>query len=309
MKTIACLSPTHIFHKRLHIDPSIKPFLANTGISQFQDFVDYSAGTLVSRPAKRHVRRLSLEVGGRNKKYFLKQSGFQSFYLFLKSWCRLQVPLSGTARELLLLKLFRDQGIPVMKAVAWGEHTVLGWPVRGFILVEEVVGKEFVEVYRGASLRVRRRLFRLYGELMGTLHRIGIDSKVRPEDLICVSDNYKNFRNCFVVIDREHGRPYLMKLSIEQCGIRLGDIWVKGMYRTGLGERSELLAFLSGYLTAAGQRNVREGRGAISANLVKRASCRAAEVLYHDNRFETLRTGFRVLYGVGLDRFIPRRIF
>ncbi len=259
----------------------------------------------MSRPSKRHVRRLSLEVAGQKKKYFLKQSGFQSFHLLMKSWCRLQVPLSGTARELLLLELFRDQGIPVMKAVAWGERTVLGWPVRGFILVEEVVGKEFVDVYRGASLRVRRRLFRLYGELMGTLHRIGIDSKVRPQDLNCISDNYKDFRNCFVVIDREHGRPYLMGLSIEQCGIRLGDIWAKGMYRIGLGERSELLAFLSGYFTGAGQRSVREARGAISSNLVTRASCRAAEVLYHTNRFETLRAGFQVLYGIGLDRFIP----
>ena len=309
MKTIACLSPTHIFHKRLHIDPSIKPFLANTGISQFQDFVDFSAGTLVSRPSKRPVRRLSLEVAGQKKTYFLKQSGVQSFHLFLESWCRLQVPLSGAVRELLLLELFRDQGIPVMKAVVWGEHTVLGWPVRSFILVEEVGGKAFVDVYRGASLRVRRRLFRLYGELMGTLHRIGIDSKVRPEDLICVCDDYKDFRNCFVVIDREHGRPHLTELSIEQCGIRLGDIWAKGMYRIGLGERSELLAFFSGYLTAAGQRSACKAHGAIAANLVQRASRRAAEVLYHDNRFETLRTGFRVLYGVGLDRFIPRRIF
>ena len=309
LESIACLSPTRIFHKSLHIDQSIQPFLANAGISQFQDFVDFSAGTLVSRPSKRHVRRLSLEVAGQKKTYFLKQSGVQSFHLFLKSWCRLQVPLSGAVRELLLLELFRDQGIPVMKAVVWGEHRVLGWPVRSFILVEEVGGKEFVDVYRGASLRVRRRLFRLYGELMGTLHRIGIDSKVRPEDLICVCDDYKDFRNCFVVIDREHGRPHLTELSIEQCGIRLGDIWAKGMYRIGLGERSELLAFFSGYLTAAGQRSACKAHGAIAANLVQRASRRAAEVLYHDNRFETLRTGFRVLYGVGLDRFIPRRIF
>lgn len=309
LESIACLSPTRIFHKSLHIDQSIQPFLANAGISQFQDFVDFSAGTLVSRPSKRHVRRLSLEVAGQKKTYFLKQSGVQSFHLFLKSWCRLQVPLSGAVRELLLLELFRDQGIPVMKAVVWGEHTVLGWPVKSFILVEEVGGKEFVDVYRGASLRVRRRLFRLYGELMGTLHRIGIDSKVRPEDLICVCDDYKDFRNCFVVIDREHGRPHLTELSIEQCGIRLGDIWAKGMYRIGLGERSELLAFFSGYLTAAGQRSACKAHGAIAANLVQRASRRAAEVLYHDNRFETLRTGFRVLYGVGLDRFIPRRIF
>jgi hypothetical protein len=191
-----------------------------------------------------------------------------------------------------------------MKPVAWGEHTILGWPMRGFILVEEVVGREFVDVYREASLRIRRRLFRLYGELMGTLHRKGIDSKVRPEDLICVSDNYKDFRNCFVVIDREHGHPYLTGISIEECGIRLGDIWVKGMYRIGLGERSELLAFLSGYLTGAGQRSAREERGVIYSNLVERASRRAIKVLNHDNRFETLRRGFQIRYGIDLDRVI-----
>lgn len=304
LESLACLSPSYVFHKSLHIDQNIRPFLANVGISKVQDFVNYSAGKLVSRPSKRHVRSLVLDLVGQKKKYFLKQSGIQSFQLVLKTWCRLQAPLSDSARELLLLELFRDQGIPVMKAVAWGEQTVLGWPMSGFILVEEVVGKEFVDVYRGASLRIRRRLFRLYGELMGTLHRKGIDSKVRPEDLICVSDNYKDFRKCFVVIDREHGHPYLRGLSMEQCGIRLGDIWVKGMYRIGLGERSELLAFLSGYLAGAGQPRVREERVGIYANLVERASRRATEVLYHDNRFETLRRGFQTLYGIDLDRFI-----
>ena len=135
------------FCKSLHIDQSIRPFLANIGISNFQDFVNYSAGKLVSRPSKRHVRTLYLDVAGQKKKYFLKQTGIQSAQLVLKTWCRLQVPRSDTARELLLLELFRDQGIPVMKAVAWGECRVLGWFVSGFILVEEVVGKEFVEVY------------------------------------------------------------------------------------------------------------------------------------------------------------------
>ena len=91
---------------------------------------------------------------------------------------------------------------------------------------------------------------------------------------------------------------------MEQCGIHLGDIWVKGMHRIGLGERSELLAFLSGYLTGAGQRNDREARGVIYSNLVERASRRAIEVLYHDNRFETLRRGFQIRYGIDLDRFI-----
>jgi len=200
----------------------------------------------------------------------------------------------------MLLELMRQQGIPVMPPVAWGELKILGCSIKGFILVEEVVGKEFVEVYRGASLRVRRRLFRLYGELMGALHRKGIDSKVRPEDIICVSDNYASFRDCFVVIDRERGQSHLVELSIEQCGIRLGDIWVKGMFRIGLGERSELLAFLSGYLREVGQQGVWDVHGGSYVILVERASRRAIEVLYRDNRFARLRKEFQMQYGIGL---------
>jgi hypothetical protein len=289
-----------LIRKSLHINNSIRSSLAEIGLSEFQDFTNFSVGKLVSRPSKRPVRVLSLDVAGQQKKYFLKQSWAQSLHAVLKAWRRLQVPHSAAARELFLLELFRDQGIPVMNPMAWGELTVLGWPVRSFILVEEVVGKKFGDVYRGASLRIRRRLFRLYGELMGTLHRKGVDSKVRPEDIICVSDNYANFRNCFVVIDREHGNPYLVDLSLEQCGIRLGDIWVKGMYRIGLGERSELLAFLSGYLTEVGQQGVCEERGMRYVDLVERASRQATEVLYRDHRFARLRKGFQLQYGIGL---------
>jgi hypothetical protein len=204
----------------------------------------------------------------------------------------------------MLLELMRQQGIPCMSPVAWGELKILGCSIKGFILVEEIVGKTFVDTYRGASLRIRRRLLQLYGELMGTLHRKGIDSKVYPEDLICVSDNYTNFRNCFVVIDREHGHPHLRELSIEQCGIRLGDIWVKGMNRIGLGERSELLAFLSGYLTKAGRQGVREEHGMIYVNLVERASRRGTEVLYRNNRFAHLRKGFQMKYGIDLKKHV-----
>jgi len=291
---------TKFFHKSLHVIANVRSALAEIGLCEFRDFMTYSEGLLVSRPLKHPVRTLFLRIDGQRRKYFLKKKGSQFPRAVLQACFRFQNPPSATARELMLLELMRQQGIPVMPPVAWGELKILGCSIKGFILVEEVVGKEFVEVYRGTSLRVRRRLFRLYGELMGALHRKGIDSKVRPEDLICVSDNYASFRDCFVVIDRERGQPHLVELSIEQCGIRLGDIWVKGMFRIGLGERSELLAFLSGYLTEAGQQSVWKEHGVSNVNLVERVSRRAAEVLYRDNRFASLRKGFQMHYGIGL---------
>ena len=97
-----------LFRKSLHINNSIRSSLAEIGLSEFQDFTNFSAGKLVSRPSKRHVRTLYLDVAGRKKKYFLKQTCLQSLRVVLKTLSRFQVPRSDSVRELFLLKLFRD---------------------------------------------------------------------------------------------------------------------------------------------------------------------------------------------------------
>jgi hypothetical protein len=290
-----------LFRTSLHIDEGIKPFLASIGISQFQDFVNYSDGKLVSRPSKRHVRTLYLNLDGERRKYFLKQDGFQRPQEVLKAWRRYQQPCSDTARELLILKLFRAHGIPVMNPVAWGECSIFGWSLGGFILVEEVVGSEFVEVYGAASLRVRRCLMRVHGELMGTLHDRGIESKVHPRDLICISQDYETFRKCLVVIDRERGCIHHVSLSLKDWGKALAEIWVKGAFTIGRGAPSELLAFLSGYFAALG---IPRSNKPMRANVVKGIVARAAEILSHDERYSSLRKDFMEKYGVctGTDR-------
>ena len=90
------------------------------------------------------------------------------------------------------------------------------WPLGGFTLVEKVVGGEFVEAYRVASLRRRRRLMQLHGELMGTLHQMGVQSKVHPGDLICIPENYEMFRTCLVIFDRERGCTHPINLSLKK---------------------------------------------------------------------------------------------
>lgn len=181
-----------------------------------------------------------------------------------------------------------------MNPVAWGEHTVLDWPVRGFIMGEEVVRKEFVEVYRDASLRSRRRLMWVHGELMGTLHQRGIEPKVRPGDLICISEDYETFRKCLVVIDRERGRTHPVSISLKDRGNTLAKIWIKGAFTIGRGERSELLAFLSGYFAASGIHRLSK---AIRGDLVNWVLRRAADILANYERFSSLRQDFKEKYG------------
>ncbi|MDH5588252.1 MAG: hypothetical protein OEZ05_16670 [Nitrospirota bacterium] len=285
-----------LFQQTLYINPTLRPSMANIGISEFKDFAKYSEGTLVSRPSKRQVRTVYLDVAGHRKKYFLKKAGPQSVREILKAWCCYQRPCSEMARELLIIQLFRDQGIPVMNPVAWGERKGLGWSMGGFMLVEEVVGREFVEVYQTASPQIRRRLMRVYGELLGTLHQKGIDSKVHPRDLICTSEDYETFRKCLVVIDRERGQTDLVDLSLQDRGKRLGEIWVKGSFTLGRAGMRELFVFLSSYCSVSG---MKRGRRTWCRNLVQGILGRATDILAHDRRFSSLRLEFREKYGVG----------
>ena len=249
----------------------------------------------MSRPAKRSVRTLYLDVAGKPKKYFLKQAGIQPLQVGLKALFRFQALHPETVRELLLIKLFRHHGIPVPAPVAWGTFTVLGWPIRGFLLVEEVRGREFVEVYREASLRIRRRLMRVHGELMGELHQKGIESKVHSRDLICISQDYTNFQKCLVVIDRERGATESGSISFKHRGKRLAEIWIKGAFMNGPGERSELLAFLSGY--CAGSRMLWQSKE-VREYLVDLVFDHAADILARDDRFAGLRPYFKEKYSI-----------
>lgn len=283
------------FRKSLHINETLKASLADICLSDFPDFMNYSVGKLVSRPSTRHVRTHHLDVAGEQRKYFLKQTGLQFLQVVFKTLSRFQVPRSDTARELLLRKLFCDQGIPAMNPVAWGEYAVIGWTVRGFILVEEVVGREFVEIYRDASLRSRRRLMRVHGELMGTLHKKGIESKVHPRDLICISQDYSTYQKCLVVIDRERSMTRQVNIWLKQRGKTLAEIWVEGAFTIGRAERSELRAFLAGYFAASGMRVLPRGMCAI---LVQRALLHATEILSSYEPFSSIPLGFKKKYGI-----------
>ncbi len=285
------------FRKTLHVNDNLKKSLATIGISTFQDFINFSNGQLVSRSSKRPVRTLDLNIAGQTKKYFLKQVGIQSLYVRLKGWYRREPVHSETVHELLVTKLFCRHGIPVMTPVAWGTYTVLSWPVRGFLLVEEVPGREYTEIYRTASLHSRRLLMRAHGELMGTLHQKGIDSKVHTKDLMCISQDYTNFRKCLVVIDRERGVTDPVNISLMNRGKRLAEIWIKGAFMLGATERSELLAFFSGYWAASHLPS--KGKD-MRKHFIALIMSHVADILENDHRFTPLRFPFKKKYNIPL---------
>ena len=144
-------------------------------------------------------------------------------------------------------------------------------------------------------MRGRRQLMRVHGELMGTLHQKGIESKVHPRDLICISQDYRAFQKCLVVIDRERGLTGVESFSVEQRGKLLAEIWIKGAFTIGRGKQSELLAFLSGYFAASG---MQEQDKSMWVDLVFWVLRCAVKILDEDKRFFSLRHNFRETYGI-----------
>ncbi|MCC5886818.1 MAG: hypothetical protein JJT88_10320 [Gammaproteobacteria bacterium] len=230
----------------------LQPALAARGLKTLDDFLAYSDATPVSRRGKRPVRPLRLSVNGSDEGFYLKQFRLTPRHLITEIIKRRLPVLASTGRELAIIRLLEQHDVPVMTPVAWGERRRFGLPVAGFLLVSEVVGEPLVDRYLRAALPLQKRLRYLHGCLIGTLHRQGIFTKVRPRDVIVVRESWDDFRNSLVVIDRERGKTAPVELTTKQRAKQLADVWCKSGTELGLGTWGELSAFMTGYFRATG---------------------------------------------------------
>jgi len=239
-------------HEEFFIDPEIREPLIKEGFQGYKQFLSYSGGELVSLQTKRPVRTLYLIVNGRRKKYFLKQVPSESPRVNIKR-IRKGRPLHvNTFRELQMLKFYEEQGLPVMQAKGWGERRLGKWPLNGFLLVEEVQGAEFSDLYKSLSRPRQKQLLHAYGALVGYLHRSGISSRVRCRDIKCTTDSFDHFKQCMVIIDRECGKPVKQNLSPEERALHLAKLLLVNSRLIGLPGASGLLGFLNGYCAEHG---------------------------------------------------------
>ncbi|OGW26074.1 MAG: hypothetical protein A2X59_10815 [Nitrospirae bacterium GWC2_42_7] len=267
----------------LYIEDKLKEALAAQGFSSYNSFIEYKGGLRVSRKSKRDVRTIELLVGGKKKNYFIKLARVEPFKRVLQSIRKSQFPHSKVLKELQMLKFFEEQNIPVMRAMAWGEKCILGWPVSGFLLLEEVKGKEFVELFKKSGSRVRRQMMRGYGALVGHVHKKGINAKVRPRDIICVSDDFSDYSKAFVLIDRERGNPFPVDMPMKKCAAQLATLLTKSIQNIGMPEKGELLAFLVGYFS--GNRAFYEKRN----EFVSIAAARIKQLMEKQERYKEIR--------------------
>jgi len=237
-----------IVTERLYINPKIERYLYELRLNDYDSIMGFRGGHVVGHNPEKHVRLISGKAGDNVKRFYLKQAFYERPINILKSILKKGKAHVITERELRLLKLLEGQGVPVMHPVAWGSRRLLGIPLSGFLLVEEVQGKSFTEMYEALDELGRRRLMTAYGALVGFMHKKGLYSIVRVTDMICVSKDFNDFKRSLVVIDREWGSLRKKNISFRKRCEQLGKMFAKMLRWIGLPTDREVISFTRGYL-------------------------------------------------------------
>ncbi len=201
---------------RMTVNDDFRDATRALGLLTFSDFMSKPVGKLLnSEKGGRELRLLETEHRGEKQRFFLnKRLGREPFnkllqMLFLGRW-----PRSGPFRELQMLNRLNEAGFATMRPVAFGERRFFGWPVGGFLLAEEVRGKEVVDFHKLCSPSERKKLFHSPGRYLGRLHAAGFFQPVRLKDLFLTHDpGGEDQEFALILIDRETSKPWPSKFS------------------------------------------------------------------------------------------------
>jgi hypothetical protein len=171
---------------RLEIAEEYRESLAAAGLAGFDRLSGAPLGRLVSSGRGRSVRFLRLAHRGRETGFYLKRVTRPR--RLLRSLLLGRTVGLATTREAQTLGILRERGVPAAPVAAFGERRLLGRiPLRGFLLVEEVVGEEAAELFRGGDRELRGRLLAALARISARLASLGFRQPPRVKDFICTS--------------------------------------------------------------------------------------------------------------------------
>lgn len=226
-----------------HVEPDSVELLNAHGLGSFAALMNKSLGEKVSRPDDRgELYRLSLLDHVARVGFYLKRMRGESVVRLSKSFIFGRRPHTGPFREAQLLISLQEAGFAVMKPIAWGEERRYGLPVAGFLLVEEVRGREAATLFDTGSIQQRYELLEEIGALVGRLHAAGFFHPVRLKDLF--RDDYSRQ---LVLIDRETSKPWPVRFARKHALTALARSarrTLRDGHRFGA---AETRSFLSGY--------------------------------------------------------------
>lgn len=202
----------------------------------------------------RELRRIKICLQDQTRTFYLKRLAKEPFFKLAQMALFGYLPRSGPLREQLLLKRLNKAGFATMRPVAYGERRCFGWPVGGFLLVEEVRGIEVADFYQICEPAMRYSLMEALGEYLGKLHRTGFFQPVRLKDVFLQerpAGAGEGFD--FVLIDRETSKPgpaRFAKTRSLQALARTARRTLRDGYALG---RGEIRSFCRGYHRAVGK--------------------------------------------------------
>ncbi len=165
----------------LEIEAPFREALHAAGLDRFDAMMTVAGGPATSRHRYRETIPLEVPVDGRPRAFFLKRVFKVPPRHAIAPLLRLRRGFSQPRLEWDMLAALRDEGIPAMRRVAFGELRAAGRPRAAFLLVEAVPWTTTLEHWlvpgfpRPAVLSAARRRRLLYetGRLVGRLHAAG----------------------------------------------------------------------------------------------------------------------------------------
>ncbi|MFQ5429837.1 MAG: lipopolysaccharide kinase InaA family protein [Phycisphaerae bacterium] len=167
----------------LQFDATYERDLHAAGLRTLDDFLSVRGGAPTSKHAHRETLPVQVPIDGAPRTFYLKRVFRVPANHALWPTLRGRSVFSQPAREWRICQDLARAGLPVMKAVAFGEERHLGVPKRAFLLVEAVPMPYTLEHWLVPGFpkpppvgpETLRRLLYEVGVLIGTLYRAGFD--------------------------------------------------------------------------------------------------------------------------------------
>jgi|GEM_PF-2884255 len=123
---------------QLHIEERYRKPLSALGLTSFRNFMATRAGTLAGVHDDRNVVRLHVDLDGTTQELYLKRTLTHPLKGMLDEFVSGRWPKARPVNEYAMARTFEKEGIPAMKAVAYGYRQRYGLPCEAFVLVEAV---------------------------------------------------------------------------------------------------------------------------------------------------------------------------
>lgn len=181
----------------LEINEKYRSWLTQMGLMSFEQLMFSHIGCVV----KQNVRRIK----GCGKVVYLKQHFATPILKSIEKYLQGQYPHAAPFDEYIHICSLQQAQLPVMIPIAAGERRILGFPVCGFILVDEVKGVRLNELLSQVGTENEKTaLLRAFGRLLARLHQHGFYTPLRFKDIIVTDEN----ETSLVMIDRESRNSY-----------------------------------------------------------------------------------------------------